>query len=452
MDEFFRTRDERIARILEHETPTQRTTRLSRKAQPPTESARVFEWTQSGSGEYTYEEILKTRRQGTLDYYSEEQSRYDPVLNEWHCCELWGDFSDEDDGFPYFPVFEGDNRPAEDAVAPPTSNLPIDDSPVEEFLLPNPDDARQQQPLNIRLYRLQGEILTVARLYFGYTPQIPPVPDVPVVTDEKRHKSFCRSFGLIWDQVKSVDEVFAIQPVAAAIDFFIRLAKNSPLLADEWDLILDNPFSVSRSPRFTQFRPLQTKSGLQTKEVTTYMLDLGTKSTAPWKLAMKSALDALVVCRLDPAFNEYNIVDFLLTNGIPFHTLQPSSSVSRALQVQCASLSPYRRPHNYDFGSRDYLAYRQRCHSILSHPRGRAALMHGHFMWRIALCSVRWEAVYNGPSGWSQNPDEILVVQDPSTGIEYLNDKLSLDEQDALCGTYHCLSLFASGFASEPER
>jgi hypothetical protein len=194
---------------------------------------------------------------------------------------------------------------------------------------------------------------------------------------------------LIWEQVQSVDEVFTDHSTAAAIDFFLCLAKNSPLLADEWDLSLDNPFPVSASPRFRQFRLLQTKTsfkrdasgnGLQTKEVTIYMLDLGMKSAAPWKLAMKSALDALVVCRLDPAFNEYDIVEFLLTNGIPFYTLQPSSSVSRTLHVQHPSLAPFCCPHDYNFGSRDYLAYHQRCHNILGHPRGRAALIYGHFM------------------------------------------------------------------------
>ena len=60
---------------------------------------------------------------------------------------------------------------------------------------------------------------------------------------------------------------------------------------------------------------------IQTKDVIIYMLDLGSKSVAPWKLAMRTALDALLVCRLDHNFNEYNIVEFLLTNGIPFHTL-----------------------------------------------------------------------------------------------------------------------------------
>ena len=170
------------------------------------------------------------------------------------------------------------------------------------------------------------------------------------------------------------------------------------------------------------------------------MIDLGSQSAAPWKVAVKSALNALLVCRLDPTFNEYDIVEFLLTNGISFHTLQPSDTVDRTPDVRRPGLLPYRRPHEYKFESRDYLAYRQRCHSILSHPRGRAALIHGGFMWRLALRSVRFKAVYKGPSGWSPNPDEMVTVRDTSTGTEYVDDKLSVEEQEALCGTYHCLT------------
>jgi hypothetical protein len=444
MDEFFNLRTERIARILEIETSQQRQCRLSRAAQPPTKNARVFEWTQSASGEYTYEEIRKNLRIETLDYYSSEQRRYEPVLNEWHCCELWGDFErDDEDDFNF--LYDGDHRPVEEAVAPPNSNLPFDDAPVDDLLPDRNSDDTLQQPLNIRLLALQDEILTIASLYFGYTPRIP-LRSVAVL-EEKKRMSFCRSFGLIWDQVKSVEEIFTLPSAAAAIEFFQQLAtKNSVLKDDEWDLCKNNPFPVFMSPRFRQFRLLQTTTsfrnglGLQSKDVTIYMLDLGPKSVAPWKLAMKNALDALLVCRLDHTFNEYHIAEYLLTNGIPFHTLQPSSTVKRTPDIHRLCLLPFRRPDNYKYESRDYLAYRQRCHSILSHSRGRAALMHGHFMWRLALRSVRFEAVFNGPSGWSPNPDEMLIVYDRLTGIEYLDDKLSADEQEALCGTYHCLT------------
>jgi hypothetical protein len=444
MTEFFRLRDERIARIMMHETPVQRSTRLSRAAQPPTKNARVFEWTESASGEFTYEEIPKKQRSDLLDNFGDDQLRYDPVLNEWHCCELWGDYPGDDDESPLFP-FEDDNRPPEEAIPPPnpSRDLPVNDDAVQDFL-PNQEET-QHQPVDIRLLRLQEEILTVVHLYFGYTARIP-LPDVPTLTGIQLRKSFCRSFGLIWDQVSTVEQVFMDKSVAAAIDFFRRLAKNSVLVDDEWDLFINNPAPVSLSPRFRQIRSLQTTtffkdgSGIQSKTINIYMLDLGNQSVAPWNLAVKSALDALLICRLDPAFNEYHIAEFLLTNGIPFHTLQPRANALQASHVQRQSLAPFRRPHEYIYGSRDYLAYRERCHTILSHPRGRAALMHGHFMWRLALRSVRWEAVYKGPSGWSSDPDEMLVAQDPSSGAEYFDDKLTMEEQEVLCGTYHCLT------------
>ena len=342
MDEFFALRAVRIARLLERETPRQRSTRLSRTAQPPMISARVFEWTESPSGQYIEEEIPKRLREEILDYYSSEQSRYDPVLNEWHCCALWGEYDsdyDQDDFNFLYSTFEGDDRPVEEAVAPPNPNLPFDDSPVEDLLLPNPDDALQQQPRDIRLLGLQNEILTVAHLYFGYTAQIP-LTHAAILMDEKQRKSFCCSFGLIWDQIKPIKEVFTYPSVAAAIDFFLRLAKNSVVKDDEWDLSNNNLSSVSMSPRFRQFCPLQTTisfkdgSGLQSKDVTIYMLDLGSQFAAPWKVAVKSALNALLVCRLDPTFNEYDIVEFLLTNGIPFHSLQPSDTVNRTPDVR----------------------------------------------------------------------------------------------------------------------
>ena len=305
------------------------------------------------------------------------------------------------------------------------------------------DVVPQEQPVNIRLLRLQEEIFSVCELYFGYTPQIP-LPIVDGLKDEKSRKSFCRSFGLIWHQVKTVEQVFTNPCVAAAIDFFIRLARGSDILADEWDLLNDNRQPVSLSPRFLHFRTLRTETTfkdsrgtLQTKPIALYMLDLP-NSNVPWKLAVKTALDALVICRLDQNLDEHGIVEFLLTNGIPFHTLRPSRMVLRTPNVSRPCLLPLRRPKDYKFESRDYLAYQERCHTILNNPRGRAALMAGHFMWRLALRSVRWETVHNGPSGWSPHLGEMLVVNDPSTNTEFIDDQLSPDEQDALCGTYHC--------------
>jgi hypothetical protein len=268
----------------------------------------------------------------------------------------------------------------------------------------------------------------------------------PILTNEQQRKKFCREFGLIWDQVASVQEVLDYPAIVAVIDFYQRLARNVNMLPDEWDLHQENQRSVVHFPRFKLFRPvfsMQMKKdscGIESPLLTLYMLELGSTAVTPWRLAVKSASDALMICRLDPTFNEYRIVDFLLTNGIPFHTLQPSRIVMRMPDIPRACLLPLACNEGFTFGSQDYLAYREHCNAILIHPRGRAALMHGHFMWRIAFRSIMWEAVYRGPSGWSTNVDEMVVVRDPYTNEEFVDDKLSTAEQEALCGTYHCLT------------
>jgi hypothetical protein len=438
MDAFFKIQEERTARLIAKETPEQHALRLSREKQPPTISARVFEWTPDRNGEFIREEIMtKPRRRELLDDYRGQQRRYNAVLNEWHLCVLWDHFDDSDDEDDYFPpLFEGVDDPPDSPIG---VHSYCNDALLDDVWTPA---LRTQE--NFLALQLQEEILHVASLYFGYTALVP-LPDLktPILKNDQQQKKFCREFGLIWDKVEPIREVLEYPAVAAVIDFYQRLATNDDILPDEWDLSDKNQQSLLHSPRFKLFRPVfstqTTKdNGKESPLYTLYMLELGSKATAPWRLAVKKASDALVICRLDAKLSEYDIVEFLLTNGIGFHTLQSSRSLMRTPDIPRPDLIPLTRGQNYVFGSRDYLTYREHCHAILNHPRGRAALMHGQFMWRIAFRSVMWEAVCNGPSGLSTNMDEMVVVRDPSTKTEFVDDKLSTAEQEALCGTYRC--------------
>jgi hypothetical protein len=440
MDAFLKLREERTARLIAQETPEHRALRRSRENQPPTVNARVFEWTPNANGEFVREEIMtKPRRREVLNEYKGNQRQYNAVLNEWHLCILWEHFEESDDEDEYFPyIFEG----VEDPPDRPTNVCSYGhDALSDDVWIP----ALRTQENRLAL-RLQEEILHVAFLYFGYTALVP-LRDLktPILKDEQQQKKFCREFGLIWDQVAPVREVLEYPAVAAVIDFYQRLAKNDKISPDEWDLYDENRQSLLRSPRFKLFRRVSSKqkesvNGKELPPYTLYMLELGSKAITSWRLAVKKASDALVICRLDPQFNEHDIVEFLLTNGIGFHTLQSPRTLVRTPDIPRPDLTPLTRSENYVFGSRDYLTYREHCHSILNHPRGRAALMHGHFMWRIAFRSVMRESVLSGPSGWSTDIDEMIVVQDPSTNTEFVDDKLSTAEQDALCGTYRCLT------------
>ncbi|KAF9521992.1 hypothetical protein CPB83DRAFT_727222, partial [Crepidotus variabilis] len=93
------------------------------------------------------------------------------------------------------------------------------------------------------------------------------------------------------------------------------------------------------------------------------------------------------------------------------------------------------RPAKYTFTKSDYVAYRKQCQAILQHPCGRAALMDGGYYWRLAMGLVKWEDVLKGPSGLSLNMDEMVVIDDKVHGL-LIDDRLTVKEANALCGTY----------------
>ena len=252
---------------------------------------------------------------------------------------------------------------------------------------------------------------------------------------ESLRKNICRSLGILWNDVGDYPFLFDRPAVAAALDFFTRLAsRNCTISDDEWDLRQANRSPILLPPRFKYFRCVTSKDN---PPKTLYMLDLKEDRSASWYLALTHAWDVAVVCRLPPEKDEYDIVEFLLQNGVPFHTLAPTATLPRSPISLNRIHKPPVRPANYVFDGRDYLIYREQCNQLLKHPRGRAALMHGCHPWRLSVSVVPWEYVYNGPTGWSTDPAETIVVLDPLTGMELLDDRLTDEEDRILCGTYH---------------
>jgi hypothetical protein len=164
MDNFFKLREERTARLKESETTQQRMMRLSREGQPSTVDARVFEWTPNSDGEFVCEEIkTKKGRREILEDYHGNQRRYNAILNEWHLCELWDRFDDEDDEDDYFPPGIG-NPPVSPESHSFANRTILDDDVWSGGHVEQGTDYAS---------RLRQEIVHVATLYFGYTPRIP---------------------------------------------------------------------------------------------------------------------------------------------------------------------------------------------------------------------------------------------------------------------------------------
>lgn len=167
------------------------------------------------------------------------------------------------------------------------------------------------------------------------------------------------------------------------------------------------------------------------------MFDFKDRSTVKWKLTVKTASHALLVCRLDSQLDESDLSYYLLQNGIPFHTLQLSSTLSRSPISRHPPLVIPFRPAEYVYTWQDYDAFREQCLVILDQPRSRAALLRGYFPWRLAINDISFSSVISGPSGWSTEPNEMLVVDLPETGEEYIDDKLTDIELQSLTGTYN---------------
>ena len=368
-------------------------------------------------------------REDVLGAYRVCHIYYDPIENEYDCCEEYdsgtpgGPLDDDDDVGSVLSWYGNDVDMNQDnrilSARVPSPDVEINDSwNLQSAEAPNPES-----PDNFI-----AEVHRILSLHFGYTPLIPvPTFDDPVLKTNSDRRRFMRFLGIGWrDQL---NPAFETSQISAAATFVERLrTKGSSISADEWDLSRENHQSIFFS---TCLKALCcVGQGL-------FMFDFKDRSTVKWKLTVTKASHALVVCRLDSQFDESDLAYHLLQNGIPFHTLQLSTTLSRSPISRHPPLVIPFRPANYEFTWRDYEAFQQQCHVILKQPRGRTALLRGYYPWHLAINDISFSSVISGPSGWSTEREEMLVVKLPETGEEFIDDKLTDIELKLLTGTYN---------------
>ena len=124
----------------------------------------------------------------------------------------------------------------------------------------------------------------------------------------------------------------------------------------------------------------------------------------------------------------------LLNKCIPFHTCMRGPFRARTLpqkpQQPPASLG--RREKDYKPDEIDYKMYVQLRDAFLESPRGRAALLAGGIIARIAQDVVPYRKVYDGPL--EDIYDNGIYFSAGQTG--YYDDILSEAEISLICGTY----------------
>jgi hypothetical protein len=92
--------------------------------------------------------------------------------------------------------------------------------------------------------------------------------------------------------------------------------------------------------------------------------------------------------------------------------------------------------YNYQFSPNDYEAYEHQRAARLSSPRGRAALLRGGIVARLANEHLSLDSACFGPSSFVSTYGIGFSVVD-STGRKFWDDELTNDEVDIICGV-HC--------------
>ncbi|KAF5328348.1 hypothetical protein D9619_013349 [Psilocybe cf. subviscida] len=156
-----------------------------------------------------------------------------------------------------------------------------------------------------------------------------------------------------------------------------------------------------------------------------------------WLLSVRSPLAALYVVRYvssNPGHTALTVAHRLAKYGIAFNTLRlcPSSPLSPSR----TPFIPRYRFSDHCFTAADFESAMLTCKARLQGPAGRAALLQGGIIARIAREFVSIEAVLDGPSAGAVEKSLGLVVDSESFDHQYRDDALSEEDIYLICGSY----------------
>lgn len=438
--EFFKRREENRPRLLNLETALERARRLDRERNPPIKSAKVFVWDRDPELPGR-EEVFASERIETLEEYGPEQKRYDSYWNEWDCCFEFGRFrtpSPDDMEDEYMDMAPSAyEQTYDDAIniLPPEQRCPtpLPDDLYEETDLPPDNFCHGPQST---LSGLISEVQETLALHYGMV-----LPDLNRVTPgevlPKEKKFWLRWIGAC-EKRKLVQVVSQFWQTARG-RFFVEFTRQ---LLNEQPIVCD--FDLENSPSFYQRLDSiaihkNFDSDVPGKYLYVFLFNEAFV-TVPWRLAVTTASDALLVCRLNPQYLDADLARFLALRGIPFRTLLAEPLMPPSISCPDVELYLPQRPFGYQFTKADYEAYLNCRSRILRRPRMRAAILRGGYMWRLTIGSVSVDELLEGPVGGGSllAIDGSLLATDNNEYPVLLDDKLTHNEMDWLCGMYIC--------------
>ncbi|KAJ7670625.1 hypothetical protein DFH06DRAFT_980815 [Mycena polygramma] len=410
MEAFFLRRQQKNAQTAAREQPQEKQRREQKEANarkgqvPGRKGARVYVWEKS-NGHYIRRAAGRSNYDDIWEEYGPDQRRYDSFHDEWDVCEQFGAPAEVEDwdGSDGYGGQEDDDVLSEmlphDVVLEPSA-AHSSEADLDQMVYLRYGCTVTKDPVETSLQLPTAELppSILAKKFLGDTKiQIP---------DENQMDQF----RLFLQYCKRAHSAFEVPH--CLLDFH---QKDSELYS-EWAVRVCG--EVLNGQLY-------------------YVISEKEQQPHSLFIVVQSATTALEIVRQGWGPSVTDVIENLLSRGMSFMTCCRSTVTAPApANPRHRSYSGLGfRPLNYKPDMRDYRSYvviRQR---FLSSSRGRAALLYGGIVGRLARSEASKEDVFRGPS------DEALVegvcLWDGHSRFAYWDDCLTEQEVDLICGVYH---------------
>ncbi|KAF8189076.1 hypothetical protein BJ912DRAFT_1106291, partial [Pholiota molesta] len=449
-EEFFSMRGKRQEELLRVESSKEKQKRISREQKPGVKNADMYTWEkiQSSGGKEVYMRLRvnKKRNEHVFGSYKKHQRIYNSLTNEWDLCREFGARPPSIPPQPPLTPPRPPLTPPRPPLTPPRPPLTPPRPPLtpprpthtmhQPVTPPRPDymDVEEDDDEICPFLNYSQDVVQSSSYGYGYVPSMPWSVITEVSTEDWQNVLVTLGFVSPFSGL----DVEAHER-SAVYDFFTGLLKKATLAISSDDL---NDLNHAALRHLFDFKSIRRPSS-------ELFVFCGHRSVASnWLLGVHSPDVALYVCRYilsNPgAHTVVTVATRLLERGIPFRTL---------LALQCSPrhryltiTQPYNptsfRFANHVFTPQDFEASMLQCQTVLSQPQGRAALLRGGIIWRIAKEFLSVDGVLSGPSVEVTAHRVGYLHASDISGTQYCDDELTENEIALICGTY---SLYTSG-------
>ncbi|CAA7258811.1 unnamed protein product [Cyclocybe aegerita] len=401
----------------------------------------IFTWSRiisSGGKEiFMRTRVEKRRHDNVFNEYTPAQCRYNALENEWDLFEEFAlevkskngqdyvgyEHSDsEDDGFDPFEGYEHLYVSEDQNVSPtsPDGIPPSGASPGASPASPEPDEVAV--PMDA-----ETNLLVSLRLMYGFNPSPTaqtPHPQAPNL------RSWSDVLGVIGTKsepdVSDRDKVLIREFISCLIDSSSGLPAPSDNLNATSDQPLATSFALDTVERISE---------------DLYVFKLPPSPSCKWVIGVDRPTTVLYICRLVASTPNTHMVltiaYHLLEHHIPFRTLLLQAS-SEPEQLNLPYADNANRFNKHQFTTADFDSAMLECRALLGRLQGRAAILRGGIVGRIAREFGSKESGLQGPSIEVTVHHSGYFVPSKHDGYFYWDDDLTGEEIACLCGTY-CL-------------